>query len=84
MNIELGLRLTDSNYEYDNLTKTENMSTSFESHSSLPVNKSIFKKNFLNKLFFFWSTKAMKISNKKKTRDKTFIRRSRKSNRFFV
>jgi len=65
MNIELGLRLTDSNYEYDNMTKTENMSTSFESHSSLPVNKSIFKKNFLNKLFFFWSTKAMNISNKK-------------------
>ena len=33
MNIELGIRLTDSNYEYDNSVKNENTSKSYELHT---------------------------------------------------
>ena len=64
MNIELRIRLTDSNYDY-NSTKNELLSSSFESLSVSPDNENISKKSFVNKLFFFWSTKAMNISNKK-------------------
>ena len=65
MNIELGIRLTDSNYEYENSTKNDTLSSSFESHSVISDKENISKKSFINKLFFFWSTKAMNISNKK-------------------
>ena len=66
MNIELGIRLTDSNYEYDNSDKIENTSKSYRPQYLTTTHQNISNKNFLNKLFFFWSTKAMKISNKKK------------------
>ena len=65
MNIELGIRLTDSNYEFENSTKNDTLSSSFESHSVTSDNDNISKKSFLNKIFFFWATKAMNISNKK-------------------
>ena len=65
MNIELGIRLTDSNYEYENSTKNDTLSSSFESHSVISDNEDISKKSYLNKIFFFWATKAMNISNKK-------------------
>ena len=65
MNIELGIRLTDSNYEFENSTKNDTLSSSFESHSVTSYNDNISKKSFLNKIFFFWATKAMNISNKK-------------------
>jgi len=66
MNIELGIRLTDSNFEYENLAKSDTLSSSLYVHSINTNNQSIFKKSCLNKLFFFWSTKAMNISNKSK------------------
>ena len=65
MNIELGIRLTDSNYDYENLNKNENLSKSFVSEYLTRANQKIITKNFFNKFFFFWATKAMKISNKK-------------------
>ena len=65
MNIELGIRLSDSNYEFENSTKNDTLSSSFESHSVISNYEDISKKSFLNKLFFFWSTKAMNISNNK-------------------
>ena len=64
MNIELGIRLTDSNYENENSTKIDTLSSSFESHSVISEYEDISKKSFMNKLFFLWSTKAMNISNK--------------------
>ena len=70
MNIELGIRLTDSNYDYENLNKNENLSKSFVSEYITRVNKKIITKNFFSKFFFFWATKAMKISNKKKLKIK--------------
>ena len=66
MNIELGIRLTDPNFEYENLAKSDTLSSSLYMHSINTNNKSIFKESCLNKLFFFWSTKAMNISNKRK------------------
>lgn len=66
MNIELGIRLTDPNFEYENLPKSDTLSSSLYIHSVNTNNKNIFKKSCLNKLFFFWSTKAMSISNKGK------------------
>ena len=65
MNIELGIRLTDPNYEYENSTRNDTISASFESRSVISDYEDISKKSFLNKLFFFWSTKAMNISNNK-------------------
>jgi hypothetical protein len=65
MNIELGIRLTETNYEYENSTKNDTLSASYDSHSIISEKDNIEHKSFLNKLFFFWSTKAMNISNKK-------------------
>ena len=65
MNIELGIRLTETNYEYENSTKNDTLSVSYDSHSIISEKDNIEHKSFLNKLFFFWSTKAMNISNKK-------------------
>ena len=58
MNIELGIRLTDSNYEYDNSTKNDSLSASFETPSIISVKDNIKHKSFLNKLFFFLVNKS--------------------------
>ena len=65
MNIELGIRLTDPNFDYESLTRNETLISSFETHPKKKVNESITKKSFLNKLFFLWSRKAIDIANKK-------------------
>jgi hypothetical protein len=57
MNIELGIRLTDPNFEYENLAKSDTLSSSLYMHSINTNNKSIFKESCLNKLFFFGQQK---------------------------
>ena len=65
MNIELGIRLTDPNFDYESITRNETLISSFETNPKKKVNESITKKSFLNKLFFLWSRKAIDIANKK-------------------
>ena len=65
MNLELSVRLIDSNFEFENIMKTDTLSSS-ESHSDFSNNESIYKKGFLNKLFFSgqlkqWIFKIKKI-----------------------
>ena len=72
MNLELSVRLTDSNYDFENIMKTDTLSSS-ESHSNKSNSESIYNKSILNKLFFFWSTKAMNISNKKNLKIKHLV-----------
>jgi hypothetical protein len=57
MNIELGIRLTDPNFEYENLSKSDTLSSPLYVHSVKSNNKSIFKNSWLNKLFFFGQQK---------------------------
>ena len=65
MNIELGIRLTDSNFNYENLTTNETMMSSFETKAIKKNKENINQKSFFNKLFFLWSRKAINIANKK-------------------
>ena len=57
MNIELGIRLTDPNFNYDNITRNETLISSFDANPKKIKTESITKKSFCNKLFFLWSRK---------------------------
>ena len=65
MNIDLGIRLTDPNFDYDSITRYETLISSFETNPKKKESESISKKSFCNKLFFLWSRKAIDIANKK-------------------
>ena len=65
MNIELGIRLTDPNFDYESLTRNETLISSFETHPKKKVNESITKKSFLNKLFFYGQEKQLISLTKK-------------------
>jgi hypothetical protein len=84
MNIELGIRLTDSNYEYENSTKNDTLSSSFESHSVISDNEDISKKSYLNKIFFFLGNKSNEYIKQKNFKNKTSSKRARKSNKHFI
>ena len=73
MNIELGIRLTDPNFEYENLPKSDTLSSSLYIHSVNTNNKNIFKKSCLNKLFFFLVNKSNEhFKQRKKFKNKAF------------
>ena len=73
MNIELGIRLTDPNFDYENITTNETLISSFVTNPKKKVNESITKKSFFNKLFFLWSRKAIDIANKKNLKIKHLV-----------
>ena len=73
MNIELGIRLTDSNFNYENLTTNETMMSSFETKAIKKNKENINQKSFFNKLFFLWSRKAINIANKKDLKIKHLV-----------
>ena len=74
MNIELGIRLTDPNFNYDNITRNETLISSFDANPKKIKSESITKKSFCNKLFFLWSRKAIHISNKRDLKIKHLVK----------
>ena len=74
MNIELGIRLTDPNFNYDNITRNETLISSFDASPKQIKSESITKKSFCNKLFFLWSRKAINISNKRDLKIKHLVK----------
>ena len=74
MNIELGIRLTDPNFDYESLTRYETIITSFDKNPKKKSSESITKKSFLNKLFFLWSRKAIDIANKRDLKIKHLVK----------
>ena len=74
MNIELGIRLTDPNFNYDNITRNETLISSFNANPKKIKSESITKKSFCNKLFFLWSRKAIHISNKRDLKIKHLVK----------
>ena len=74
MNIELGIRLNDPNFDYQNITRNETIITSFETNPKKIKSESITKKSFWNKLFFLWSRKAINIANKRDLKIKHLVK----------
>ena len=74
MNIELGIRLTDPNFDYESISRYETIISSFETNLKKKVSESITKKSFWNKLFFLWSRKAIDIANKKDLKIKHLVK----------
>ena len=74
MNIDLGIRLTDPNFDYDSITRYETLISSFETNPKKKESESISKKSFCNKLFFLWSRKAIDIANKKDLKIKHLVK----------
>ena len=74
MNIELGVRLTDPNFDYESITRYGTIISSFETNLKKKVSESITKKSFWNKLFFLWSRKAIDIANKKDLKIKHLVK----------
>ena len=74
MNIELGIRLTDPNFDYDSITRNETLISSFETNPKKNKSESITKKSFCNKLFFLWSRKAINIANKRDLKIKHLVK----------
>ena len=73
MNIELGIRLTDTNFDYENITRYETLMSSFENNPKKKNSENITQKSFFNKLFFLWSRKAIDIANKKDLKIKHLV-----------
>ena len=74
MNIDLGIRLTDPNFDYDSITRYETLISSFETNPKKKECECISKKSFCNKLFFLWSRKAIDIANKKDLKIKHLVK----------
>ena len=64
MSDDLSIRLNESNYQNLMVYENENQNTTMSSENDKKYQKKT-KENFINKLFFWWSKKAMEISNKK-------------------
>ena len=73
MNIELGIRLNDPNFDYQNISRTGTIITSFDTNPKKIKSESITKKSFWNKLFFLWSRKAINIANKRDLKIKHLV-----------
>ena len=65
MNIDLGIRLTDPNFDYDSITRYETLISSFETNPKKKESESISKKSFCNKLFFYGQEKQLILLIKK-------------------
>ena len=74
MNIDLGISLTDPNFDYDSMTRYETLISSFETNPKKKECECISKKSFCNKLFFLWSRKAIDIANKKDLKIKHLVK----------
>ena len=62
MNIDLGIRLTDPNFDYDSITRYETLISSFETKKSVNV---VVKKVFAINYFFYGQEKQLILLIKK-------------------
>ena len=65
MNIDLGIRLTDPNFDYDSITRYETLISSFETNPKKKSVNVLIKKVFAINYFFYGQEKQLILLIKK-------------------